>query len=262
MSQQINLFNPNFLKKHNRFSSVTLVRALGVVLILVILYFGYLKFQSMRLDQDATQIGVQLNETQQQLTKTIAEYVPRKGNPALADELKLAQDEYAAIQLAMSRLQNNEFGNKKGYAAYMGAFARQKIDGLWLTGFSIVGAGNAIGIQGRALQPDLVPAFISRLQQEPVMQGKSFAVLEMQQPRPAGQSAQTGGKPLLPAPYIEFDLRSSGMDKAVAPPSETSATVAPPMASAPASATAASAASAAAARPAAAPSDAAGGVVK
>jgi hypothetical protein len=95
------------------------------------------------------------------------------------------------------------------------AFSRQILNGVWLTGFSIHGAGSEIGLQGRAMQPELVPAYISRLKREPVMQGKSFATLEMQLPLAdqAGKGDPATARQRVPAGYIEFSLQSSGMMK-------------------------------------------------
>jgi hypothetical protein len=89
---------------------------------------------------------------------------------------------------------------------------------LWLTGASIVGAGKEIGLQGRTVQPDLVPQYISALSRESVLQGKSFARLDMAaaqmpaaapalSPPPPGALAAAVAAPSLR--FIEFSLQSS-----------------------------------------------------
>jgi hypothetical protein len=64
-------------------------------------------------------------------------------------------------------------------------------------------------LQGRALQPEMVPAYMNRLRREPVMQGKSFATLEMQVPQIGlpRQNEQAAARPPVLAGYIEFILR-------------------------------------------------------
>ncbi|MBS1170053.1 MAG: putative Mannose-sensitive agglutinin biosis protein MshI [Burkholderiaceae bacterium] len=211
MSQQINLFNPIFLRQKKHFSALTMAQALGVILVGVLCLYGYSMFRSSGVKQTAAQAAVQLTATQQQLTKVTAEFAPRKQDEALAKELEKAEAEHKAMQTAMSRLKNEEFGDRKGYSAYLSAFARQIVGGLWLTGFSIEGAGSAIGIQGRTLQPESVPAYIGRLSGETVFKGKSFAVLEMQQVKQDEDAAAKHAPQ-----FIEFDLRSSGVEKAAA----------------------------------------------
>ena len=227
MSQQINLFNPIFLKEKKYFSALAMLQALGLIMVGILLLFAYSTYQSRSLNQDAVNAAAQLASAQKQLAKMNAEYGARKKNQSLEDELKKAQQEQAALQEALARLQNEEFGNRKGHSPYLRAFSRQIIDGVWLTGFSIDGGGNAIGIQGRAIQAELIPAYINRLKQESVIQGKSFATLEIQQA--AERKIQEGSAGVveikkMDAPsFIEFDLRSAGVEKTVAKPVDVAA---------------------------------------
>jgi hypothetical protein len=80
------------------------------------------------------------------------------------------------------------------------------MDGLWLTGFAIHGAGNRISIDGRALGPELVPAYIKRLDQEPVMQGKTFAAMEIGLP---AIKTKPGEEASAPPGFVEFRLMSA-----------------------------------------------------
>jgi hypothetical protein len=78
---------------------------------------------------------------------------------------------------------------------------------VWLTDVTLSGAGNEIGLQGRALRPELVPLYVNRLKNEAVMQGKSFGTLEMQVPQEAAApSGAAKAKPASLAGYIEFNL--------------------------------------------------------
>ena len=221
MSQQINLFNPIFLKEKKHFSALAMVQALGVVLLGVVAIFLFSEYRTVTLSRQANTVTEQLARAQQQQATLNAQYVGRKNNKTLEDEVKSAQAELAMMQQAVARLKNDQFGDKKGYSAYLRAFARQRIDGLWLTGFDIQGAGAEIGIKGRALTPELIPAYMSRLGQETVLQGKSFAALDMREPKPVEQkvppsssaSATAEQKKVEPPAFIEFSLRSAGLEK-------------------------------------------------
>ena len=215
MSQQINLFNPIFLKQEKLFSAVTMAQALGLILLGSVVLVAYSYYQSFSLGIQAVANTTQLASAQTQLAKVNAEFGPRQKSRLIEEDIQKTETETKSLQKVFDILEKGEFGNTKGYAEYLRAFSRQIIGGVWLTGLSIHGAGSEIGLQGRALQPELVPAYISRLKREPVIQGKSFATLEMQLPLvdQPGKGDPATAKQRVPAGYIEFNLQSSGMTK-------------------------------------------------
>lgn len=215
MSHQINLFNPLLLKQRKHFSAITMMQALGLILLGCLGIGIYTSYQVSSLTKVAAATTARLGESQAQLAQVNAAYAARQKSKSLEADIQKAEMDAKSLQQVMDILQKGEFGNKTGYAEYLRAFSRQILDGVWLTGFSIYGAGSEIGIQGRALQPELVPTYITYLKREPVMQGKSFATLEMQRPSIDQTKKQdaTGDKPRVQAGYIEFSLRSSDVMK-------------------------------------------------
>ena len=227
MSQQINLFNPIFLKQKKIFSAITLLQMSGLVLLGAVLVAIYTTFQSAELNRNAGIVAAQLRTAQAQVARLRADASAPAKSKALEDALVKVEAEIKSRQQISSILQKNDFGNTTGFSAYLVAFARQIPNGLWLTGFNISRAGNEIGLQGRTLKPELLPLYVTQLKREPVMQGKSFAELQMQIPRAASaavasnvghlndiigaatQGKSEAGKQLDAVPYIEFNLRSS-----------------------------------------------------
>jgi hypothetical protein len=214
VSQQINLFNPIFLKQKKYFSAITMAQALGLLLLGSLLLTGFTSYQVSNRVKEAAATSAQLALAQGQLARVTADYAPRAKSKLLDDDIQKNETEVKSLQQVFDILKTGDFGNTKGYAEYMRAFSRQIVSGLWLTGFSIHGAGNEIGLQGRALRPELVPAYIGRLKHETVMQGKSFATLEMQVPQvdqvKQGETAAAGLTQHVSAGYIDFSLQSSG----------------------------------------------------
>jgi Tfp pilus assembly protein PilN len=212
MSQQINLFNPIFLKKKRYFSAVTMVQALGLIFVGTAVLGAYTNFRLSQLGKEAVTTTAQLAAVQAQANKVDAQYGPRQKSKALEEEVQKAEAAAKALQQVFAVMEKGDFGNTQGYGEYMHAFARQIVSGVWLTGFSIYGAGSDISLQGRALKPDLVAAYITRLKREPILQGKSFSALEMQAPLVIGsaKSDPAMGKQQTAAGYISFSLRSSG----------------------------------------------------
>lgn len=212
MSQQINLFNPIFLKQKKIFTARPMAEALGVVLLGAVLlaWVATGRVNQLQLRADAGKAELAARETR--LNQAAAQFAPRQPSPQLASELAQAQVELKALKDVENVLNGGTLGNTSGYAEYFRALARQNLPGLWLTGVSIVGAGTDIGVQGRAMQPTLIPNYIARLTSEKVMRGKTFGSLKINRPssgdQPAGQPA-----PAVPPPPVSPQLAAlAGLD--------------------------------------------------
>lgn len=208
MSQQINLFNPVFLQQKKVFSARTMAGALLVLFagVAALNAYGNLRLQGLQKQADAG--AAQLAQKQARLASVAAEFAPRQKDPAVDAELAEAQSQLAALREVSGVLQRGELGNTQGYAEYFRALARQHVDGLWLTGVSIAGAGADIGVRGRALDPQRVPGYLNRLTGEPIMRGKAFGSLQIGQGS-AGSRVEDGKTVAVPAPYVEFSLLST-----------------------------------------------------
>lgn len=203
MSQQINLFNLDFRKRRELFTALMLAQALLVLLLLLAGVYVYQYRQMQMVSKQAGELAVQLEQERARLVKVSAEYAPRPRNEALEKRANELEQQLKEEEAVLEVLQGGSLGNTQGYSGYMRAFARQSVNGLWLTEFSIRGAGRDMVIGGRTLRPELVPAYIQRLNQEAVIQGGSFAALEMRQPK---VDPATDGKPALVPNYLEFRL--------------------------------------------------------
>ncbi|MBI4808365.1 MAG: fimbrial assembly protein [Nitrosomonadales bacterium] len=201
MSQQINLFNPVFLKQKKYFSVVTMGQALGLIVLGSVLFYAYAIYQVGLLSRQTEEMNKRYIGEQGRLEKFAREFSPQLSGQVLAEELAQVEAEAAAQESLLSLLKSGAIGNTGGYSEYMRAFARQSIRGLWLTAFDITGDGAQMGLSGAVVDPQLVPAYIQRLSKEKIMRGKTFSTLQMQQPKKdANQPA---------ARYIEFNLFST-----------------------------------------------------
>lgn len=210
MSQQINLFNPIFLKKKKYFSALTMAQGLGLILLgsIAVVMFAHVQLDTLKSETVST--AHQLKQTKAQLAKVAAEYPPRQKSKELDQEIAQVEAEIKQQKQALDIVLQGGVGNANGYSEYLRAFSRQIVGGLWLTGFRISGIDNQIELQGRALQPQLVPGYINRLKHEAVMQGKAFETLTMEVPEVDVKNDVGGsGKQRALASYIEFTLRSA-----------------------------------------------------
>jgi hypothetical protein len=211
MSQQINLFNPAFQQQTTLFSATSMAFACGALVLGLAAMGAWARLRVVQLQAEANTVTRQLEGAQKRLAAVSAEFTPRQKDPALAGQLLDAEQQHAALQHVAEVIQRGELGNTQGYAEYFRALARQSVDGLWLTGVSIGGAGREIGVQGKALDPALVPGFLGRLRNEPVLQGKAVGSLQINEaaaPKVAGKDGKDSAAPAQP-PYVEFSLQST-----------------------------------------------------
>ncbi|OGS93747.1 MAG: fimbrial assembly protein [Gallionellales bacterium GWA2_59_43] len=201
MSQQINLFNPAFVRKRQQFSLTTMLQGLGLILLGSLGLFGYAKYQVQQMELRAVESRRLFNAEQLELGSRAAEFSAQRNDQVLQEEVQQLERQLKEQTDLVEVLKSGALGNSAGYSEYMRAFSRQMVQGLWLTGFDVSGDGAQLSLRGAVVHPDLLPAYIQRLRREGVMQGKTFAELQMQQAK--------ADKPGVAPRYVEFVLRST-----------------------------------------------------
>ena len=202
MSQQINLFNPIFLKQKKYFSVLTMLQALGLIVLGSAAFYGYAWYQVQLLATQKQEMTRRYEAEQKRLINYANEFSPQRAAQQLSDELNTLEAQAAVQDSLLNTLKSGAIGNTQGYSEYLRAFARQSVNGLWLTGFDISGDGAHMSLQGAATNPQLLPAYIQRMNKEAVMRGKSFSTLQMKQPRREDDKSMARG-------YVEFSLQST-----------------------------------------------------
>jgi hypothetical protein len=214
MSQQINLFNPLFLKQKKYFSARTMLQAMGIIAIALLLSYGFLLFQSSRLEQQRIETVALREQVQQQMLKGGG---ARGRSKLLEDEISRFEGMVKAQQEVLNILEGGSLGNSEGYSKFLVALARQRTSGLWLTGFTVNGVGDELSIRGRVLHADLVPQYIRQLNREAAMRGHVVAELSLKRVEEASAASSKSDTPAsgaLPQRYIEFALSTAkGGDK-------------------------------------------------
>ena len=207
MSQNINLFNPIFRKQRQVLTLATVAYCLCVTLAALLGYRYYLQEQVAGLGAELQTAQALLKSQQGYVERLKGRAVPKADALIEADVARL-ESELKTAREAMGALKGGAFGNQQGFAEYLRAFSRQSVNGLWLTGFTIVGSGD-LEIHGRVLSPDLVPSYIQRLHKEQVLAGRSFARLEMSRPAPEAEKDKAAKKSARAPRFLEFSLATS-----------------------------------------------------
>jgi hypothetical protein len=199
VSQQINLYNPIFLKQEKHFSARTMAQALGVIALGLAALWSYAWVATGKAERSAQQQREQLAGQRDQLVKLGAQLSTRGMSKALEAEVARTEAEVKARQATLEALNAGELGNTAGFSDFFAAFGRQAMHGVWLTGFSIGDAGNELAVNGRALQADLVPSYLRRLSNEPMMRGRRVVEMKL-----AAKDAGPKAPASQPEHYVEF----------------------------------------------------------
>jgi len=201
VSQQINLFNPLFLEKKKYFSVVAMTQALGLIVLGLAAFYGFAFWQDRNLARQTGESGRAYELQKQQFAKVGAELSPERREAQLDQDLKSIEAGIALRQSLLRELGTGGFAGPTGYSEYLRAFARQTVQGLWLTSIQIEEGGGALIMTGRALQADLVPVLIGRLKQESVLRGRPLEALAI--------TRSTAGKDPVRT-VVEFTVSSHG----------------------------------------------------
>lgn len=212
MSQQINLFNPVFLKQERLFSARALGQALllmacGLILLSVVAHYRIADTRSQ-----AVAVAKRLESTRGQLLKMIEMSKPAERNASLDDDIRKLELRVAASKDVLGFLQKRDFGESVAYSDAFRGFSRKAMPGIWLTGFALSDGGQSIEISGRAAQPSLVPAYIRALGNDPAFKGKSFSSVMIRSPQvvPVAATADSAkAVPAAPIASVEFFLSAS-----------------------------------------------------
>lgn len=204
MSQQINLFNPIFMKQRKYFTLFTMVQALGLIIVGSLFFYGYAVYQVAQLSKQSEQTSQQLKAEQARFVRYVGEFSPQQATQLLQAEVKRLEELLAEQTKLADKLRSGSDTDTPAYSQYMRAFARQTLYGLWLTDFNLTEDGSQISLSGGVINPELLPAYIERLGKEPAMQGKTFTTLQMQQHKEDTDKANKST-----ARYVEFTLHST-----------------------------------------------------
>ena len=203
MSQQINLYNSALLPSVDAFAGRTALLSLGGILLFTALIYGWVQWNDAALAAEHQRQQVQLTLLQSDIARLAQDMAGRKASPQLTAELESMDAMLIGRNEIMTVLNSGTLGDTQGVSEYFRAFARESVDGLWLTGFSIEGAGKDITIEGRTLRAELVPDYISQLRHQDVLRGHSFGTLNVQMPPETTLAGQRKT-----AEFLEFHMSS------------------------------------------------------
>jgi Tfp pilus assembly protein PilN len=200
MSQQVNLYHPIFRKQEKKFSALTMMQAALLVLVAIALMYVYAVWQVRALRHQAGQVEQQYRAVSQQFEEMSRQLAARQVNPRYTKEVARLEGRIQAVQTIRELARHDYFFGGNGYSDYFIAFARQGVPGLWLTGFTVTGAGEQLALEGRTETPELVPQFLQKLSAEKLLSGTEFDAFQMTRPENTERKGFAG--------YVDFSVRT------------------------------------------------------
>jgi hypothetical protein len=213
LSQYINLFNPALQKRGDALSARVLLSAMGAAVFVMALAAIWAQYRAGDLSRQARDGDALVKQQRDKLVSLAKGAAERKPDASLAAELARTEAMLRTRGDLIRLVESGAIGKTDGFSEQLRAFARQTMNGLWLTGFSINADGSEMEIDGKALDAELLPAYIRRLNSERVFHGRSFAMLNVnrvqEETLPGPNTVQRGGSALpghdLPA-HVAFSL--------------------------------------------------------
>ncbi len=206
MSQQINLYNPLFLKKEKLFSGRTMSQALGLVALGLAGIYAYSAMQAKEAARLAQQYADQVAAQRVQLEKLTARAGGNARSKALEAEVARLEGAVRARQALLDTLTTGQLGNSEGISRYFAALGRQATPGVWLTGFTVGEGGNELRVNGRVLQPESVPEYLRALNRETVMRGRQVTEMKLVAREAGAAQGAAQATKAAPARFVEFTI--------------------------------------------------------
>lgn len=196
--QQINLYQPVVDATKAPFSLRTAVLLTVVTVVGVASIWGYGLWRVQRL---AKAVNL-LQEQQQHQTQTFEMLTSARATnltpEQLAARVNALSAEVALHSQALALLRGGAAGHTTGFSGDLSALARHSVEGLWIHRVDLSGVGEPrMSLNGVALDPTLVPAYLHDLRAEPALTGLRFDVFTIERPSAshAGASETSQGQP-------------------------------------------------------------------
>ena len=198
--QQVNLYRDELRTQKLNYSAVMLVQ-LSVALIIIlsaVVGFSFFQLQQQQLTLEDKQAKQKIAMADLQALQK--ELSIRKRDITLQKKITQKTTELANKQKVFAILNQDEFGNTKGFVEHISGLARQRIDGLWLTKIRIAAGGTDVSLRGTTSKPTLLPKYLQNLSAEKVFVGTEFQSLLMSRQEKKKQ-------------WLDFSLQNKKVDE-------------------------------------------------
>ncbi|WLQ13851.1 hypothetical protein O5O45_29445 [Hahella aquimaris] len=186
--QQVNLYVEEFRPRRDPLSIPVMIAAAVAVMVLGGFYSGYLVWRSaeVTMSQVAAEsrkqaLVMEIDTMRKQLEARARDTRLQSDNDRLRLQMQNTEALLAALESGLKA-----DGGAMSYSELMVALARHRQEPLWLQRIRIQQGGERLIFSGATLQPDLLPAYLQALGDEPALRGRAFNMLTL---KPEQESA-------------------------------------------------------------------------
>lgn len=179
MLQQINLYRPEKKKKEFDLRFEQLISVFQIYLLglgLLTAYDSYIYYS----DKQQAEALTKLHSERAKQLEAIAKKVPKEQTrQQIINKIEQYQKEIQGKERIYSMLAMTQKSRISGYASYLESLAKLTVQGLWITEFVFKNNGQYMLLEGKAVEPNLVPELISSLSASKDFSGKTFEVFKL-----------------------------------------------------------------------------------
>ncbi len=187
MNQQINLYRKRSSAATEGVSAPTLAVSVAALVVLLAGLTGVKRAQLDNLREELASAQTREAAIVGRID-VLGQQLSPGDTDGLAALLEQAGQTLADSERVLAFLEGGAIGRPEGFSRHLAALARRELDGLWLTRITVTAPDSRVALTGRAVRPDLVPAYLKALAGERAFDGMRFNQFLMERPTP-----QTGG---------------------------------------------------------------------
>ena len=165
MSQQINLYLPEFQVAEDKLTPAVMALVMGGFMSLLIVISIFEGFTIFGLNGDLRALQDTLVEETRRNSDLNQELAQRSENTELADRLSRAERRLESNRQIAAFLNSTKLGNVTGFSEYFKDISRAAMEGLSISSFTFAEGGESVQILGEVSSSALVPRYVNNLRQ-------------------------------------------------------------------------------------------------
>ncbi|THF63582.1 hypothetical protein E6C76_13370 [Pseudothauera nasutitermitis] len=175
--QQINLLQAELQERKTVLPATQLLAIVGIAALLAVVLSVAANWRAQAARAEVARLQSEATQREAVVTVLQTELEARSPDPALTREANRLERQLRHLRRVVELAQPQPATPLSGYLAGLG---RQRQEGLWLTGITLANRGRDVELDGRTLSPDLLPAYLAALGQEPAFSGLAFGDLKLE----------------------------------------------------------------------------------
>jgi hypothetical protein len=193
MRQQVNLYQPAAPEGAQPFSAATMAVSAGLVVLCLLLFWGYGVKQVHALERTVETLR---HQQEGGIPRVATGAQGLRADPAaMQSAVRQLDTDVAARRHALSLLRSGFVGRASGFSAHLEALARHPVKGLWIDHVTLSGTAPAMSVAGETLDPQLVPVYLRGLAAESALAGVRFDELRIERPVAGALQADSDEEP-------------------------------------------------------------------